>query len=244
MFHYPQEPLRLKDLFTNGWVLFLDTYRFSWIWAFLNALLFLVSDYFTTSRISNLIYWKHFAYQINLAIIIIIFIVPWSFLRSIIMVHMHFYAIGETKSFSHALKITLKKIIPITITSFVYQAIIILGLFLFILPGIYVGILFFMYLPLLVLDDNSMVDSFINSIKLVLGSWWETFLLTLIPTGLIYLIREVMREYFLRAPIIIGLSIILLTILIPYSYSLTLIQFNNLKKKYNIAHLSTTTSRG
>lgn len=243
MSFYESEPLPINELFKKSWNLYKPTLKYVWIWSLFNTALFLLIDLLDLKTVGSFIQWKHFSFEINITIFFIVFFLTWSFFRTVIMVHMHYYAIKRPHAFSKSIIISLKKLLPVTIASLVYQLFIFGGLFLFIIPGIYFGIVFFMYLPILIFEDESWIQSFIKSFKLIAGSWWETFMLIVLPTAAIYLIRELIRRYFFYNAPMLTICIILLILIIPYSYALLLIQYHNLKVKVRLAKISTLMDR-
>ncbi len=242
--YYENDPLPIDDIFKKSWKLYISTIKYVWLWSFLNSMLFLTSDYFEVTTITNLIHWKYFSFGINALLISTVFFLIWSFLRTALMVHMHYFALNRQKNFLKSITTSLKKLIPVTIASIIYEILTVASVFLFILPAIFLGILLFMYLPLIVFEKESIIQSFIKSAKLVYGTWWETFFIMVIPSGAIYLIRELIRRYFISHIPLLIFNILLLTLfLIPYSYALLLIQFNNLKIKKDLASISSVLKR-
>lgn len=231
MSFYSSEPLPLNDLFKDSWDLYTATLKNVWIWSFLNTLLFVVIDLYNF-QVANTIAWNSLHTQIYLVILSFIFLIPWSFLRTGLMVHMHNLAIKHDQAFLSATLQVLKEWPPIYLSTLLYQLVTVVGLVLLIVPGIYFGILFFMYLPAVVFDKESVTQSFVKSAKLTYGSWWETLILMIAPSGLIYIFRELMRSVFIQNIFVLALIVIVLTfLLIPYSYALLLVQYNNLKNK-------------
>ena len=113
----------------------------------------------------------------------------------------------------------------------VYFIIINIGFFSFLLPGLFVAVLFSMFFPFIVIDRLSIYASFERSMRIVWGHWWQTFLVLTIPYAVIFFVRRLTKLTTWLGEWIIAGDIILLSFLMPYFFCVLLIQFNNLKSK-------------
>ncbi|MBI5448614.1 MAG: hypothetical protein HY939_07845 [Gammaproteobacteria bacterium] len=59
------------------------------------------------------------------------------------------------------------------------------GFILFILPGIYIFVVLFLFYPLVILEDNNPFKDFIHSFSLIKHHWWRTFFSLTLPIFLL-----------------------------------------------------------
>jgi uncharacterized membrane protein len=86
-------------------------------------------------------------------------------------------------SFSFA----LSKLVPLLIAQFISGFLLMVGLFLFIIPGIIIAIMFSLIVPSIVVEQKGAFESLGRSKKLVSNRWLKTFALIVI-LGIIYLV--------------------------------------------------------
>src|SRR5699024_4530488 len=67
------------------------------------------------------------------------------------------------------------------------------GLLLLIIPGIWLGVLFALATPVLILERSSIGEALVRSRGLVSGSWWRTFGVLLITMLVAFLIQVVVE---------------------------------------------------
>lgn len=107
-----------------------------------------------------------------------------------------------------------------------------LGFVLFVVPGLFLYVLFFFVFPEFVIKNRSVFDSIKNSCELVWGQWWRTFgiilLAVLIPIGLLEVISVFTVSPGVGAMLAHGLlQVILLTALFPWLISLMIVLFHD-----------------
>jgi len=73
-----------------------------------------------------------------------------------------------------------KSVVKIFLTGFLVMIMSIVGLFLFYIPGIYIGIATSFFAVIIVMEDASVGTSISRSFKVIKGSWWITFALILV----------------------------------------------------------------
>jgi len=86
----------------------------------------------------------------------------------------HSFATHQTSSFGSAFKVGLKRAFPLIFGTLLYMLIMMLGMILLIIPGLYlmITLMFFMYV--MIAEDKGIIDSLKASHQLVKGSWWRT----------------------------------------------------------------------
>ncbi|PIE49413.1 MAG: hypothetical protein CSA39_02750 [Flavobacteriales bacterium] len=78
-------------------------------------------------------------------------------------------------SFQEVKSNVLKKIWKFLILSFIVGFTTVIGMYLCLIPGIYIGVVFSMAAPLMIFKDYGVGDALSNSFNLVKGVWWPTF---------------------------------------------------------------------
>ncbi len=106
---------------------------------------------------------------------------------------------------------TIKVALPMMLCQIIYVIIIAIGSIFCIIPGVAFAIFFLFFAYVYIIEDASIVDSFIKSWKLVVNNWWTTFAFALlislclviasnilsIPATLIYLGSMFKIDFFL-----------------------------------------------
>lgn len=119
----------------------------------------------------------------------------------------------------------------ILMAAFLSLAACLAGFFLFILPGIFLTVSFIFIQPLIILDNQKVLNAFKNSFKMVLKNWWSTFTV-IIPLILLNFSVNFITQFAMPnrlwwlGIIIAGLFTIFYSMLLQ---SFVLTQFNNLK---------------
>jgi hypothetical protein len=94
---------------------------------------------------------------------------------------------------------TISKLPSLLTAQFIAGILIVLGFFLFIIPGIIVAIMFSLILPAIIIEQNGFTESLGRSRKLVSNRWMKTFLLLLI-LGITVIIANTVAS-FLAGPL-------------------------------------------
>lgn len=95
-------------------------------------------------------------------------------------------------SFKEVRSSVFKKIWKFLVLSFIVGIATIIGFYLCLVPGIYLGVAFSMAAPLMVFRDQGIGDAMSNSFNLIKGQWWSTFGVLLV----IYLLIAVLGQAF------------------------------------------------
>lgn len=103
-----------------------------------------------------------------------------SLFLSLIICKMVYDAVKSNISFSEAMNVSIRKLIPIIVASIVWALIVGVGFIVLIIPGIFLGIKFYFLTYAILLDNEGIVDSFEKSWQITKGNWWGTFALSLI----------------------------------------------------------------
>lgn len=226
MFTYPREPIATDELFSLGWQFYKDTIRYVWFWSLLMALAYVVYSQLGFTELHKI---GKAEFTLIDAFGHLVLIAIWAFFYNIIILRMH----SLTGIFFDKDKTTIaysgKKFLPVYFAHIIYTILIIIGSFALILPGIYVWIILSMNSLFILFEEDNIIKALVNSARIVQKAWWQTFLVILLPSLLIYILRNTPHLFSSDKIIFSIFDIFILTFVTPYLYALTLLQFNNLK---------------
>lgn len=122
-------------------------------------------------------------YDINLFVTLALVVIMTSLINlflSGMIIRMVYDATRRKLSLSGAAKVVLGKYVTLLISSIVFYIAVIVGVFAFIIPGIFllIRLLFFEYAILI--DNEDVAGSLKKSWRMVKGRWWNVFALVLI----------------------------------------------------------------
>jgi len=105
------------------------------------------------------------------------------------------------------------------------------GVLLFIVPGIFLSIAFAFYLPFILFENTSILESLKESWQLVWGYWWRVFALMAIPTGVMLAMFELIRFLGGKENVlaIVLSKILTMTLLLPFFSALVLVLYNDIR---------------
>lgn len=108
-------------------------------------------------------------------------------LYALIFEYMRFYMInkGQAPKLGELWKETSKQLPSYFVIGLLAMIIAVAGMFFFVIPGIWLLIVFSIALPLRAFERTSIGDSIGNSFKVIKGNWWATFGLLLVLSMLI-----------------------------------------------------------
>lgn len=235
---YETQPQTISRVLLNSWKLYKLSFKNVWFWSLIvsvvssiHRMMGYVGIYVLDSE--NKFY---FSWEALVSLAIALFI--GSFFVPLILSQINMIATLNESDLKTSIYIVIKKFFPIYAAIIIYNILFFLGVYLYLLPAIFIWILFVMFVPLILFDNVSFVQAFIRSAKMVWGNWWQTFFVFLVPMCLLYLLRDSLH-FILKDSIFFAVfDLVILTFVTPYLYSVMLIQFNNLKMKMKFSSLS------
>ena len=81
----------------------------------------------------------------------------------------------EQANVQQTFTIIARKLVPAIITWLLYSVLTVLGSFLFIVPGLVVGVLGFFAIYSISLSNQNPIEALIYSKDLIIGNWWKVF---------------------------------------------------------------------
>ena len=144
---------------------------------------------------------------------------------------------------SKALQVGLKKLFPLFIATVLYTVIVAIASLL-IIPGLFLVISLWFFMPLMLFEQHTIFSAFTKSYRLVQGHWWRTAIIFTFPLFLPFLIGIILQgflETLLTATVhleqlnwLIQLSYLVIDkLLTPLFYAIMLIQYHDLKKRHD-----------
>lgn len=158
-----------------------------------------------------------------------------------ILYRVYMVAKQRPDSFFAAILKAIQKLPYLICATVVATLLILLGLALFFLPGIYLMVLLSMYGPLIMFDDENPILAFKHSWELVQNYWWRTAIILLIPftvyLSIVYFIDVNTSGLWVFTYPSGGeiwffhntLRMVASTLYLPWGFAMTVVLFNDLK---------------
>lgn len=97
----------------------------------------------------------------------------------------------EEISVTEVLNASWKDILPLLVLGIMATIIIVFGMFAFVIPGIYLAVVFSLSLPILFFERGGIFEAIGRSFKLIRGKWWSTFGLLIVASVLMYAVSMI-----------------------------------------------------
>lgn len=147
-------------------------------------------------------------------------------------------------TFARSLKHALSKLIPLLLLIVLYSLIILSGTMLLIIPGIILTVTLMFSFIILITDNQNILQNLTSSHRLVWGHWWHTLLSLSIPLlfnlAISFLFLFIVLSLSSSIPMSVFaiymsmfvLNVIAQSFLIPLTFSIALVLFHDLKRRY------------
>jgi len=237
MFTFAVKQSSITQLWRDSISLYKSTFSQVWYLTLILGIAAWVLQYLTVDvhKLSDISSHAPYSKMILLAIVGAVAFFVHSYVAALIYHRMGSIAKGEKTTFAESAKAVFARFFSICILFVVIAIIIFLGLMLFILPGIFIAYLIMFAIPLVVCDHYSVFPALWQSIKLVWGKWWRTFIILLPVMIFFYGIYEVLLAgfdfHFLSFLPTAGITVssIFLFLFNSIIYATILVQWNDLK---------------
>jgi len=94
----------------------------------------------------------------------------------------------------------VKRFWPVLAGFIIAFLLVMIGLCLFILPGIFLLVALYIYWPLIVIEKQNPLSAFVNSIALTWGSWWRTLLVLIFINICVFIVYMILNFILLFLP--------------------------------------------
>ncbi|KPJ67910.1 MAG: hypothetical protein AMJ43_02930 [Coxiella sp. DG_40] len=236
MFEFSKKKLNIPEIWVASFELYKQTLSKIWYLAFI--LIFTLLGCFNTvlkTHVSDQTL-KHvqkpiFHLSPISVICYVIGMVIGLFLISVILHRMYNLVTDPKYSLQKSIYFVLSKYLIIFSCVLVVYIATVGGFLLFVVPGVFIGVLFMFSLFVVLFEDAGWLSAIKRSCKLVWGNWWRTFAVIIFPALILVVIQNVIV-------LIIGVHYIWINILVvslvmsglkPYFDAVLLVQFNDLK---------------
>lgn len=242
MFAFTDKPQSLFQLWTHGLELFKISIRSVWYWSLIISVL---------ANLYPIIILKGFDLTTDTILHskMLISILGWFILLPLIIfltlvLIQRLYVTGARKSekLHRSINAVRKKFIPLFFTIITLSFLTTLGLYLMIIPGIFVLVLFVFVVPLNLIDNMPIWEACKTSAYLVWGNWWRIFAIVLFPLALLITASVIANKfsgfwnYFI--------AILSTSLLSPLFYSMVLNGFSDAKLRHSMKPLHTRMPKG
>jgi hypothetical protein len=229
MYKLATSPLTLSEIFKHSWKLYKSSLGPVFIWSLIIAIIHVLPFTFQVVNFYQRDITGHLVFSWLGLFLFLVFLFIQIFFLIILFYSIYSIAKEQKVDFPTLLKVTRRETINLYLAMVIYFIILYISIVLLILPAIFFAILFSMLLPLIVIEHHSVYNSFIRSAQMVWKHWWQTFFALVIPYSITYLVRSLVKFTPWLGKWMFLVDVILLLFLMPYFYSVLLVQFNNLK---------------
>lgn len=159
-----------------------------------------------------------------------------AFFIGVIMHRMYVLATQPKISLKTSFILAKEKWLTVYGAMLIAALIVIAGVVAFVVPGIFLSVLLSFYLPLILLDNATVIDAIKRSYHLVWGWWWRTFFVMVVPyfTILVFIIAAVLmvgQDNYLGQALS---KIVVMTMLTPFLIAVILVLYNDMKLRRGI----------
>lgn len=191
MYRFKETPQELPELVIDALNLFGNGIKQIWYWALLVAMFSLVGPYLifevfevVAGQVHATFNWYALALNIFLSF-------PGAYCIGMIVRRLFVLGAGHDESVTDSMKRVLVKFPHIYIGLLMTSAFSVVGFMLIFFPGIFFGVIFAFVLPLILLDDYSVIAAFKESWHLVWDNWWRIFAMLLFPMLILVLVAMI-----------------------------------------------------
>jgi hypothetical protein len=223
------QPLTIMGVWRTSWQLYRKI--FSQVW-FLAVILGILSS-------AWLLYTLFFeaklgitAKIVSICVIMLVSFLLNTYLNSVILYRAYIVSREQNGTLGDSLLFVAKKYYKIVICDFLGVFLMLLGMVLLVLPGIYVAMIFFLIQPLVLLDNKGIFVTLKNVFKLAWGNWWRTFVI-FFPLFFVFGVGVIPQYVSMRVVVyvLVGNALVI-GIFCPLISTCTLVLYNDLKLRH------------
>jgi len=224
MFKFADKPQTIFEVLTDSLTIYKQTFLRVWYWAVIIPLLSSLPLFLGLSV-------EKTGFTISQFVLMFAIMLIAAFFMTVLLHRIYCLATIENPNISETINLAKNKWPTVFLAMFITTVLSFIGFMFFIVPGIFLSIMFMFYLPLILFDNTGVVDSIKGSFKLVWGSWWFTFAVIFLPTLIFVLVTSIISLIFGKNVAYWSaiVDIVLVTVFTPFIQSIILVQFNNLK---------------
>lgn len=181
MFEMPVSPQSIGKVLDTGFRLFAYSFKRVFVLTLLAVLAFSVPNFLFNSMAAAdpQALAQSFGAQMILTFLVA-YIVGMVFYNAVYS-RMGALAYNRDGSAGDAVKVGLRKVFPALLALILYMLAVIVGSILLIIPGVILMVSLFLYMPLIICDNEGPVSALTTSHRLVWGNWWRTLAVFMAP---------------------------------------------------------------
>ena len=157
-------------------------------------------------------------------------------LGSVALLHLYRCVHEDDPSIAKTIERVLGNTLSLVMADFCYFGILVVGIVLLIIPGVYLGVMFLFFVPAILFEKRYFWSSMIQSWMLVKGSWWLVFTVMLMSIAL-YLVFMSMPSLLFGITSTLVLFLLrfgMNLFLMPLVLSIYLVLWNELNIRYRL----------
>lgn len=230
---FSAKQLTIKEIWLTALQLYYKTFPHVWPQAFAMGLVTVLTAVLTTNMSCQLQVNALTSTSIMCLFIYVISTLLMLYFGALLLYRI--YVIGEEQNIALCDSIIFvgKKYLQIVAGLLLVLFISLLGMLAFILPGIFLLVLFFMVQPLILFDNQGCFSALKGSCKLVWHNWWRTFAV-IFPILLLNYLLGLAASFLLTNFYLLLVGAMLFSVVVyPLFYTCILVQFGDLKFRYH-----------
>lgn len=237
MFKFSTIPLSPVQLLTEALKLYVQSFK-KLFWIFLGY--FVISAYYSSGYLLNIFpldinKMQHLsgwvlAYYVGITIVSLIIL----YFKAVTMHSMQQQAESNKKvSLRQSCSLVIRKYWPILLAQMLISCLTIIGLLAFILPGIFIGIALTFSLPLILFNNQNIIQAIKGSFMLVWGKWWHVVTTIALPMVIMMCIDVYLPNLMVKVlwKDVVGILLLIINTfaIFPILISTILVLFNDVK---------------
>jgi len=233
MFTFSKKPQSAKEIILGSLTLYWVGIKKIWIMSVVLAVLSGIPDW-----VMSYLLRQRYSLKVLFTVdFFLLFLLPvLTFLIAFIIYQLYLIGTQQKKSTSEVSSHILSKLVNLSIALLLAVLVSWLGVFLFIIPGIFIAVMLIFVQPLILLDDHRLVEAFRYSWFLVKNNWWHTFLILTLPLILFYIAIPLPSLYSQPPSLFrIVLDLIRMSIVTPLFFAFILVLFYDAKARHHVA---------
>lgn len=232
MFKFQTQPILLRDILKDGWTLYNESIKYTWFWSFIISLLYVIPAALGYVGVYHIDRYKTLHFSWPGFFIFFIFLLISTYFIILLLHTIYLLGTQQKTDLKASFALAFRMLPHLYGGNLIYYIIIVLGTILFLFPAVFLWILFIMFMPLMLFEGQGLVESYVTSAKMVWGNWWQTFVALFIPSSITYVLRNLLRLPGWDSSVVFAIDVVVMTIVMPYFYTVLLVQYNNLKIRY------------
>lgn len=232
MYKFESVPLTISSILKNAWELYKISIHCVMPWTFIISILHVIPNSYNMVGFYQLRSPHHYPVFSGWALLLyLVLLVIEAYCIGVLFYNLYFLVQEQKLHLGRSLKKAFTQLIPLYIAIVIYFFVVNLSMFLLLLPAVFCAVILAMFIPFILIEKQSIYTAFKSSVRLVWGSWWQTFFVLVVPYLVTYLGRSFVRFSYLDVSRhwVMIIDTMLLMLSLPYFYSALLIQYNNLK---------------